>query len=38
MTKNIVAGMMMAAFSGAVYAGSAQAIPDFSPESLSVSA
>ena len=28
----------MAAFSGAVYAGSAQAIPDFSPESLSVSA
>ncbi|HCI8579340.1 TPA: omptin family outer membrane protease [Enterobacter cloacae] len=38
MTKNIVAGMMMAAFSGAVYAGTAQAIPDFSPESLSVSA
>ena len=38
MTRNIVAGMMMAAFSGAVYAGSAQGIPDFSPESLSVSA
>ena len=38
MTKNIVAGMMMAAFSGAVYAGSSQVTPDFSPESLTVSA
>jgi len=38
MTRNIVAGMMMAAFSGAVYAGSLQATPDFSPESFTVSA
>ena len=38
MTRNIVAGMMMAAFSGAVYAGTSQVTPDFSPESLTVSA
>lgn len=38
MTRNIVAGMMMAAFSGAVYAGTAQVTPNFSPESLTVSA
>ncbi|MBL5924164.1 omptin family outer membrane protease [Enterobacter asburiae] len=38
MTRNIVAGMMMAAFSGAVYAGPTIVTPDFSPESLAVSA
>ena len=38
MTNKVVAGMMMAAFSGAVYAGPAQVTPDFSPESLTVSA
>ncbi|ASD59117.1 TPA: omptin family outer membrane protease [Enterobacter asburiae] len=38
MTRNIVAGMMMAAFSGAVYAGPTIVTPDFSPDSLAVSA
>lgn len=38
MTRNIVAGMMMAAFSGTVYAGPTIVTPDFSPESLAVSA
>lgn len=38
MTRNIVAGMMMATFSGAVYAGPTIVTPDFSPESLAVSA
>ncbi|HDR2720630.1 TPA: omptin family outer membrane protease [Enterobacter asburiae] len=38
MTRNIVAGMMMAAFSGAVYAGPTIVTPNFSPESLAVSA
>ena len=38
MTRNIVAGMMMAAFSGGVYAGPTIVTPDFSPDSLAVSA
>jgi len=38
MKKSRVAVMMMAAFSGAVYAGPAQLTPNFSPESLTVSA
>ncbi|HEY4437565.1 MAG TPA: omptin family outer membrane protease [Lelliottia sp.] len=38
MKKSSVAIMMMATFSGAVYAGSSPWTPDFSPESLSVSA
>jgi len=38
MKKSSVAAMMMAAFSGSVYAGAAQFTPNFSPESLTVSA
>ncbi|MBR8504057.1 omptin family outer membrane protease [Enterobacter asburiae] len=38
MIRNIVAGMMMAAFSGGVYAGPTIVTPDFSPDSLAVSA
>ncbi|CAM4088672.1 MULTISPECIES: omptin family outer membrane protease [Lelliottia] len=38
MKKSRVAIMMMATFSGAVYAGAAQWTPDFSPDSLRVSA
>jgi len=38
MTRHIVAGMMMAAFSGGVYAGPTIVTPDFSPDSLAVSA